>query len=114
MPDTQSPADHFGKTLTTNLHSQLQGLANIVDGLGIKFGAKERPIGGLPFSAVPAKRQVKFMRRKANIGLSQPVASIAGPPVLARGNNHARPYRIEFGVSLASQQVAFGFTTLDL
>jgi hypothetical protein len=62
VPDAQTSADHFGKSLAAYRHAQLQGLANIVDGFCIQFRAKERSVGGLPFSTFSAKGTVAFVR----------------------------------------------------
>lgn len=57
MPYSQPSTDRFGKSVVPYGHAQVQRLPDIDGGLGIQFGAKERPIG-----------QTALLGIKANVG----------------------------------------------
>ena len=86
----------------------VQRQADVVVGGFVKVRAKQAAIFDLPSLVGRAECDVKRVRREAAVGLSQRVVPITGPVLVCGIGHHRRPYRIQFNVALASQQIGVG------
>lgn len=81
------------------------GVANLIEKIRVECSVEAFPIVPAALFRCLAQAEDDGVRRDEGIELTLGIGAIAGPAVLSGMRHHSGPYRVEFDIGVASQQI---------